>query len=83
MQYFGSWQGQGQDVIYFSSVDTYTVHTDKGPVPYVRLGEPAITSFGLCEHLGGLVGLGTKEEVPGVHFTMTPGDTMSVEFDYS
>ena len=38
-----------------------------------------------CEDLGGLAGLGVKEEVPaaGVHFIMTPGDTMSSDFKLS
>ena len=82
-RYFGSWKTQGRDALYFVSLDVYTVYTDNGPVPYVRLEEPTSTSIGLCEDMGGLVGLGTKEEIPGVHFIMTPGDTMSADFDYS
>ena len=56
---------------------------DKGPVPYVRLGIGVEKVVGFCADLGGLVGLGTKEEEPGVSFILTPGDTMSSDFDYS
>ena len=79
------WEGRGADVINFASVDRHEVHTDMGPVPYVRLGAEVQQIVVRCEDLGGVVGLGVKEEVPatGVHFIVTPGDTMSSEFDYS
>ena len=70
-------------MINIASVDRHDVHSDKGPVPYICLGARVQKMVGFCEDLGGLVGLGTKEEEPGVHFILTPGDTMSSDFDYS
>ena len=78
--FFCIWSVRGLHRLELVHVTSFPVFRDRGPVAYILLAGQSEEKFLTCEELGGLVGIGVKEECPDMHFIMTPGDTMSISY---